>query len=380
MESYDYIFAGAGCAGLSLLHYLLESELKDSKILLIDPKINEIPDKTWCYWAENPLEIHPTEHIHSWNNLSFISNKSKITTNLGNLNYYHLNSLDFYRSIFKKLENHPQIKLVQDEVIELAEAKDTVIVKTKNQGFLQANQVFDSRLNENDFKSNSSLKQVFSGWRIKTESELFDPESLILMEFPEGNSPEFEFFYILPFSKTEALIEYTLYSKEAVSDKKLKTSLENYLTKNLGHTPFEITFQESGIIPMSTRLKTPKAQKKVLKIGTAAGWTKASTGYTFHTIQSNCKKIVKALEQGDILKLQIKRSARFAFYDNILLNVAHKWPERLQGIFLDLFTSSSADVVLRFLNEETSLTEELKLLGKLRFSIFIKSLMSYETH
>ncbi|WP_332914095.1 lycopene cyclase family protein [Algoriphagus boritolerans] len=102
MESYDYIFAGAGCAGLSLLHYLLESELKDSKILLIDPKINEIPDKTWCYWAENPLEIHPTEHIHSWNNLSFISNKSKITTNLGNLNYYHLNSLDFYRSIFKK--------------------------------------------------------------------------------------------------------------------------------------------------------------------------------------------------------------------------------------------------------------------------------------
>ncbi|WP_332914094.1 hypothetical protein [Algoriphagus boritolerans] len=89
---------------------------------------------------------------------------------------------------------------------------------------------------------------------------------------------------------------------------------------------------------------------------------------------------MKALEQGDILKLQIKRSARFAFYDNILLNVAHKWPERLQGIFLDLFTSSSADVVLRFLNEETSLTEELKLLGKLRFSIFIKSLMSYETH
>ncbi len=66
------------------------------------------------------------------------------------------------------------------------------------------------------------MKQVFSGWRIKTESELFDPESLILMEFPEGNSPEFEFFYILPFSKTEALIEYTLYSKEAVSDKKIK--------------------------------------------------------------------------------------------------------------------------------------------------------------
>lgn len=380
MERYDYIFAGAGCAGLSLVHYLLESELKNSKILLIDPQVDRIPNKTWCYWAEQPLEIHPTKHIHFWNNLSFISGDSKITKNLGKLNYYHLNSHAFYNSIFKKLANHPNIKLLQDEVDQLEENSKCVLVKTKSGGIYQAPQIIDSRLNEEDFQSSSNLKQVFTGWRIKTEKPIFDPASVVLMEFPSTNSNQFEFFYILPFSTSEALVEYTAYSQDPISEEILKNSLQDYLKTNLGETDYKITFQESGKIPMSTRLKSTTPTKRIIKIGTAAGWTKASTGYTFHTIQKNCKSIVKALELGNIDTLQFKTSARFSFYDNILLNIAHKWPESLQKLFLNLFITSSAEVVLRFLSEETSIKEEVRLLGKLRFPIFIKSLLNYESH
>ncbi|MFN3996223.1 lycopene cyclase family protein [Algoriphagus sp.] len=380
MESYDYIFAGAGCSGLSLVHYLLESDLKDAKILMIDPQGDQIPDKTWCYWAEKPLDIHPSKNIHCWNNLSFVADHTKITKNLGRLNYYHLNSHDFYNSIFKKITKSPNVTLIQDEVWDLTESSESIKILTKNGKKFQTSFVFDSRLNENEFKNTNSLKQIFSGWRIKTQSEVFDPTSLILMEFPNGKSSQFDFFYILPFSKTEALVEFTAYSKDSISKDDLNSTLETYLRNNLNDISFEITFQESGIIPMSNRKASKNPYKRVIKLGTAAGWTKASTGYTFHTIQKNCKEIVQALSFGKIHELQLQSSSRFSFYDNVLLNVAHKWPDQLQSLFLNLFTTSSADLVLRFLSEETSFREEITLLSKLKFPIFIKSLLNYESH
>lgn len=380
MERYDYIFAGAGCAGLSLVYYLLESKLKDSKILLIDPQGESIPNKTWCYWNEKPLQIHPIESVHSWNNLSFIASDSKITKNLGNLNYYHLNSHDFYNSVFQKLKLNPNVKFIQDEVLDISQKNDIIKVSSKKHGIFLTAKAFDSRLNPSESINKSTLKQVFAGWRIKTKQAVFDPASIIMMEFPKKVSDQFEFIYILPFSETDALVEYTAYSKNSISDQDLNKSLEDYLKKTLGENDYQITFQESGVIPMSTKRNSSPTQKDVVQIGTSAGWTKASTGYTFHTIQNNCKAIVEAMESGNEVNMNFKSSFRFGFYDNILLNIAHKWPNRLQSLFVNLFTTSSAELVLRFLSEETSFKQEIQLLGKLQFPIFIKSLMNYEAH
>ena len=380
MESFDYIVAGAGCAGLSLLYYLLESDLKDSKILVIDAKGKSIPNKTWCYWAEKPLQIHPPKSIHFWNSLSFTSKNQKITQSLGRLNYYHLNSHDFYTFIHQKLSAFPNVRFLEDEVSSISENPDSIVIHTRNNWSINASYAFDSRLSDETTTTNSSLKQIFTGWRIKTETPIFDAKSLTLMEFPQKQSNQFDFFYILPFSVNEALVEYTAYSQKTISEKDLKNSLSNYLESLLGNASYSITFEETGVIPMSTKLIETKKYERIIPLGTRAGWTKASTGYTFHTIQRNSKEIVDSLSSGNINTYSSARSKRFSFYDNILLNIAHKWPEHLQGIFLNLFATSSADVVLRFLSEETSLKEEIGILAKLRFPIFIKSLLNYESH
>ena len=380
MAHYDYILAGAGLAGLSLVYYLLESDLKDKKILLIDPQGRSIPDKTWCYWSEKPFDIHPRESIHAWSQLSFVTDDTKITKSLGKLRYFHLNSHDFYSSIFAKLTAYPNVNFLKDKVLNISEYNDQVQVTTQQNGTLKSSFVFDSRLDPKEFEKSSALKQVFSGWKIQTQTESFDPTSLILMEFPKKFGHHFDFFYILPFSKTEALIEYTAYSQNPISENDLNVLLKNYLHNTLGDTSFEITFRETGVIPMSTFSKKSAQSNYVIPIGTAAGWTKASTGYTFHTIQKNCQQIVQKLSTGTINGMLADRSPRFTFYDNILLNIAHKWPNQLQGLFLNLFETSPASQVLRFLSEETTLIEELGILGKLRFPIFIKSLMRYESH
>jgi lycopene beta-cyclase len=52
-QQYDYIIAGAGCAGLSLLVRVLQSgKFGDKKILLIDKKHKEENDRTWCFWEK----------------------------------------------------------------------------------------------------------------------------------------------------------------------------------------------------------------------------------------------------------------------------------------------------------------------------------------
>ena len=49
---FDIIIVGAGAAGLSLLYRLLNSSLKNSKILLLDKNPKNQNDRTWCFWEK----------------------------------------------------------------------------------------------------------------------------------------------------------------------------------------------------------------------------------------------------------------------------------------------------------------------------------------
>ncbi|WP_297334815.1 lycopene cyclase family protein [Algoriphagus sp.] len=376
MKEYDIIFAGAGCASLSMVYYLLESPLRHSKILLIDPDINRIPSKTWCYWSESPLEIHPSHAIHFWENLKLSSVDQQQHYSFSKLKYFHLESTDFYESIWKKINSHHTIETLASPVIGLEEKENYSLVHCQKGVTVQAKTVFDSRISDQDFPPNV-LKQLFAGWVVKTESPLFDSKSLTLMEWNQTFAEDFEFFYILPFSDQSALIEYTTYSKKPISKDILENKIQDYLDQKFPAANFSITFQESGVIPMSTQVGEIKSSKTIYPIGTRAGWTKASTGYTFHKIQLETKRIVSELVQGKSIS-PYNPPKRFKFYDNILLNIAHKWPNELVLLFKDLFQKTQTDQLFRFLNEETSLWEEIRILSRLRFAIFIKSLLSYE--
>jgi lycopene beta-cyclase len=201
-----------------------------------------------------------------------------------------------------------------------------------------------------------------------------------MMDFSENKKNNFTFFYLLPFSKNKALVEFTVYSVDSISEESLEIELRKYLSKLTENQDYKIVFRETGIIPMSTQVNPKLHSNRIIPIGTNGGWTKASTGYTFHTIQKNCIHLVEKMESGNLKGLKILKPTRFKFYDNILLNIVHKWPEKLQNLFFNLFETSKAETVLRFLNEDTGFGEELKMLSKLRFRIFIKSLLKYESH
>jgi len=122
MKKYDYILAGGGCAGLSLVYHLLESRLKDSQILIIDPSQGEIPNKTWCYWSKEALPIHPQSARFSWNSFYLKDANQQLTKPLEELSYHHLNSHDFYAHVLEKIRQFPNVHFLKEEVVALTPA------------------------------------------------------------------------------------------------------------------------------------------------------------------------------------------------------------------------------------------------------------------
>ncbi len=379
MKKYDYILAGGGCAGLSLVYHLLESSLKESQILIIDPNQGEIPNKTWCYWSKEALPIHPQSARFSWNSFYLKDEAQQLTKPLKELSYHHLNSHDFFAHVLEKIRQFPNVHFLKEEVVALTPTGTEIQVTTHTADSYNASFVFDSRVKSTD-SDQSILKQVFIGIRIKVSEPLFDPKKWGLMDFETRPSNGFDFIYTLPFSTHEALIEYTAYTTEERSEEELLKELQEFLNQKYGSIAYDIQFQESGKIPMSTRNFFSSVGPHHIPIGTAAGWTKPSTGYTFAPIQENCAAIVANLERNELTSLHFPRKSRFVFYDNILLTIAHRWPKRLPGLFLNLFSSSRPELVFRFLSEKTTFSEEIRLLSGLKFGIFLKGLLRYGSY
>ena len=64
---------------------------------------------------------------------------------------------------------------------------------------------------------------------------------------------------------------------------------------------------------------------------------------------------------------------RFDFYDSVLLKVLNDGDLSGKEIFTDLFKKNSVNKVFKFLDNETSLAEELKIISSLPTLPFLKA-------
>ena len=379
--TYDFIISGLGCAGFSFLYYLLDSPLNDQNVLVIDSSKKDQNDRTWCYWSPTPLDTHPNKDNPTfWNSIALTGDKNTVSS-LKNLKYYHIKSSDFYHQMLEMIADKPNIKFINDEILGVnTTAEGSFELLTASLGSFSGKKVINSIPKLSGELPENVLKQIFLGWKIKTKTPVFDPKHITLMDFVPNQSKNFSFFYILPYNEKEALVEYTLYDKLDVDQNEMVQILKAYIEKKFS-ADFEITFEEKGSIPMSTKAFSTSTNPNWINVGTIGGCTKPSTGYTYHTIQRHSKQLVKELVNGSKkTNLSWNRPFRFKFYDNILLNIASKWPDKLPDIFQEMFSRIPGDQVLKFLNEETNFIEEVNILRKLSFGIFIKSLLNYEQH
>jgi lycopene beta-cyclase len=216
------------------------------------------------------------------------------------------------------------------------------------------------------------LLQHFKGWIIETTSKAFDPNLATFMDFRFDQSRGATFAYVLPFSETKAMVEYTLFTEIILANHEYEKELKKYIEDFLNIKEYKITEKEFGVIPMTTR-SFDFYKNSIYNIGTVGGQTKASSGYTFQFIQKQSDLILRSLIDNKPLRRIVSASKRFLFYDKVLLNVLQNKKVTGKEIFSTMFKKNKPEQVLKFLDNESSLTEELKIISTLPTLPFLKA-------
>lgn len=373
MQHYHYIFTGSGLSALMTVYEMLSSgKFNDKSILLIDENTKKVNDRTWCFWDEDNL----FDNIVSkkWNQAIFANEKFNRVLELAPYQYKKINGLDFYESVFKKISEHKNIHFLNQKVVDFTELGNHCIVKTENETFT-CNKIFNSIYNPKVVTTQSKfplIHQHFIGWFIKSKEAVFTPNCATFMDFSVEQKGNTRFMYVLPTSENEALLEYTLFSKNLLSKEEYEAEIQKYI-ENLGITEYEIIEKEQGNIPMTCYPFWKHNTKNIINIGSAGGWTKASTGYTFKNASKKSKALVQFLKsESDFTKFHKKD--KFWFYDLLLLDILGTKNELGSKIFSSMFKSGNSTVIFKFLDEETSISEDLQVIWRCPKMLFIKAL------
>ena len=377
MKHYNYIFTGSGLSALMTVYEMvLSRKFEDKTILLIDENSKKTNDRTWCFWDENNLYHDIVSK--KWSTALFADKNMTRELILEPYQYKMVKGLDFYTLVFDELSKHSNIHFVNQKVIDFQELGNHCVVKTDSEGSEESftcNQIFNSIFNPEIVKKQTKyplLHQHFIGWFIKSKEAVFNPDCATFMDFSVEQKGNTRFMYVLPTSKNEALIEYTLFSKDLLPKEEYETEIKNYIEK-LGITNYELLEKEQGNIPMTSYEFWKHNTKNIINIGSAGGWTKASTGYTFKNTTKKSKSLVQFLQtESDFRKFHKKD--KFWFYDLLFLDVLNRRNDLGAEVFSALFKKGKPSLIFRFLDEETSLWEDLQVIWKCPKGLFVRTM------
>ena len=342
---------------------IAEDPFFDGKeILLLDKDAKKANDRTWCFWEKNTGEFDSLLS-HSWNHITFKGAGFTRDFSLAPYSYKMVEGESFYAAYLKALENMGHVTFRREEVKSVHDRGNQVEVTTTSTTYM-APRVFSSLVNVHALNTQNTypvLKQHFKGWFIKAASPVFDPGKAIFMDFSIPQNGLTRFMYVLPGSETEALVEYTLFSPDYLPENEYDEALKTYLNQLLPNGGYEVRRTEKGSIPMTAYDFTRENSENLLYIGTAGGWTKPSTGYTFKNTHEQVGRLLSYLKTGKPLHRFPKRN-RHWYYDLLLLDILHRRNHLGSTIFESLFKKRRPRLIFKFLDEKSTLWEDLKVI------------------
>ncbi len=369
---HDIALIGLGCAGSHVaLELLSRPETQHLNIVVIDDFSRESMHKTWSFWE---LGAGKWDDLisHKWHYAYFKSEGVSKKLDLKKYLYKSIDSAAFIKHTIAKLTANKNITLIRESVTSCTEHDNHVAITYKG-GSCIARTVLDSRIDPSFFADSASitLDQHFKGWVIKSEMPVFQDDAIVMMDYRLRDLGTTSFMYVLPYDAHTALVEFTYFSKKAVQDTDYDAYLNTYIKDYLNISPFEILHTEQGSIPMTHYDFSKYHSKRIHKIGTAGGWVKPSTGYSFKSSEKKAAQLVKNYIAGRELNDGLF-SKKFMFYDAIMLEVLAENNNRGPGIFKALYTKQPIKNIFAFLDEETNLGTEVGIMLPLTSFAFIK--------
>ncbi|MEN9696942.1 MAG: hypothetical protein RLZ56_363 [Bacteroidota bacterium] len=374
-KGYDIIIAGAGCAGLSLLYALLNHPtLKSQSILVVDQSFEKSNDRTWCYWEEQP-GVFDSLVVKSWEAISVHKGSMNRVLTTAPFTYKMLQGVDFYNHVMDFAKGFFNVHWVTAKINSIDTEGDKGIVQWEG-GEAIAKSVFSSVLPLDQLYTVSQqaqketfLWQHFKGQLIQFEEAILDDDVAKLMDFNVQQKGATGFMYVLPLDKQTALVEYTLFSSNLLTDSAYQAEIDFYLQIHYPQKAFSVLHEERGAIPMTTQALA-KSIAPIYVIGTLGNAVKASTGYAFRFIQQQVTQIVTALAANKTAPTEVHQG-RHAFYDAVLLYILKRNLMEGSEIFARIFAKNKAATIFKFLSNSSDIWEDIKIMRSLPTRIFL---------
>ncbi|HEY8429788.1 MAG TPA: lycopene cyclase family protein [Sandaracinaceae bacterium] len=365
----DYVFVGAGVAGLSLACALAARGLRGRRLLLIDPRSEHANDRTFCFWNVVP---HAFEDLasHRWPCWRVRAPGRDIVRSAPGIEYQHLPAAAFYARALARLDEAGVELRLGVRAHAVVDEGDGVRVET-DAGVLRASLAFDSRPPAPEVSGREvTLLQHFEGWHVRLDEPRFDPRVATLMDFEVPQDHGIHFVYVLPYGEREGLVEATWFGRRALGEAEHTAYLERYLRTALRSRRWEIVRRERGVIPMSTRETSLRPSRRVYRIGLAGGMAKPSTGYAFQAIQRFSRELAARLDVHELPEPPRPRPWRATALDRIFLSYLDRYPVRAPDVFATLFERVEPALLVRFLSDRASGPECLRVMRALPFAPF----------
>jgi len=378
----DLIVIGAGCAGLSLGFNLSKMGEDAPRTIFLEQRSKYHNDRTWCFWGYPNTPFMELVQ-NRWSKVKVKDALWRtVLIECESSPYQLLIASDFYQYTIRKIEKNNKLELrVGTKLInEPSQIGNKWLVQTNTGNFI-TKAIIDTRPVPKDLMGDTTLWQSFVGYEIECEEPLFEPNIAYLMDFCESNTNFTGFTYVLPFSSTKALIEFTSFGSQPYSKEDLLESLDKTVANYVRRKQFSIIRIESGLIPMGlgTRHLThnKKLPKSYVQVGVTAGSARPATGYTFQRIQAWAQECAKELQRTGLPISHTTDSFLLSKMDNIFLNVLKNNPEMGSSLFMDMFSKVSHPRLIRFLSDHGGILDYLAVVIALPPLPFLKEVFRF---
>ncbi|WLS48818.1 lycopene cyclase family protein [Micromonospora profundi] len=362
----DLALLGGGGAASLLLAALARHGVRDLRIAVVDPVRRRGQDRTWAFWGHPDNDLDPLLSA-SWQQVEVATPTRRRVLDLAPLRYAMLRSGPVYDAA-AAAERRLGVTRIVAPAETVTDDGTRVLVRAGDGRSIRAGWVLDSRPRPPARPGRTTWLQHFRGWWLEADRPVFDRRRAVLMDFRAPQPTRgVSFGYVLPVSDRYALVEYTEFSPDLLTDAGYDTALAGYRDLlGLDPTGLRVREVENGVIPMTDAPFTARPSPRVVRLGTAGGATRPSTGFTFSAMYRQADQVARALAAGRPPVPDAAYPRRHRWMDAVALRALDRGGVGGPEFFDRLFDRNPAERVLRFLDGATTPAEEIAIMSSTR--------------
>lgn len=371
MTEFDFAIAGAGLAGLSLAKSL-DSSGKFGRGCLIEPRLTYERDHIWCFWNNAPSNLAVPVR-KTWNRWKVAyRGRSRVCTSK-KYPYTCVFGEDYYQEALNIIKCSKQLDLFLGQSLTAVAYGDAAVSLTTNRQTIETKLLFDSRP---PAVSPTGFRQEFYGLVVEADRDVFDHTCVTLMDFRDVRVRDgFHFFYVLPFSAREALVESAYVGLGGLSQDEHRGHLLAYLHEEFALDHFVERHKETGLIPMQP-LSESSTDARHVPIGTRGGLVRSSTGYAFSAIHRFSEQVAGNCQPGEPLEPPAVLSAKAKLLDTVLLSYLRQKPWEGPLLLSSLFFKVEPSVLVRFITDTASVADDAAILAAIPRKMELSAMMA----